>query len=51
MKIERYRLDRWYLLPTLALYQDTEWYKGYLSLDLCFLKWGVSLIIREDKWD
>lgn len=50
MKIENYTMDRWYLWPTIVYYDSLDW-DGFRSIDLCFLKWGVSLIIQEKKWD
>jgi hypothetical protein len=50
MKTERYSLDRFYILPTIVYYHDIDW-NGYNSIDICFLKWGISFIIREKKWD
>lgn len=50
MKIERYTLDRYYIIPSIAYYNDINW-SGYRSIDFAFLKWGVSFIIQEQKWD
>ncbi len=50
MKTEKYTMDHWYLWPTIAYYNDLSW-NGYRSIDLCFLKWGISFIIQEKKWD
>lgn len=50
MKIEKYSMDCWYLLPTITYYNDLTW-NGSRSIDLRFLNWGVSFIIQEKKWD
>ena len=50
MKVETYRLDRYYILPAIAYYHDINW-TGFNSIDITFLKWGVSFIIKERKWD
>lgn len=50
MKIDYFTTDGLHLLPCIIYYNDMSW-TGFKSIDLCFLKWGVSFIIKEHKWD
>jgi hypothetical protein len=43
MKVEIYSMDRWYITPALVHYNDADWH-GYNSIDIVWLKWGISFI-------